>query len=343
MKTLKKQTLKYGDWSMLEDRINDLLWEIIFRPIVKQIKSLLPKNMLPDELKNAKEAPLRKALRSGAVQMTTDAKTGKAIFSLVGGRSSRDLADAFREFGASLNKTLGAYTCPLASVPAWVRAESATYEDKSRKAHNEVKRILREVSSKADRVIDQYNLEKGADHAIASVDAGWKESAKALEIELELNAEGMKVFTKGLAKNAKIPIKEWAHEAIDRLRDRVEENAIRGYRADNLFESIRDEYGQTKSRVQLIARQETSNFMSVYRAARAKEAGCPRFIWSCTPDNKVRKAHKAHNKRAFFYDNPPIIDPVTGKRGLPGQDFNCRCTDLPILDPIREEAVGATR
>lgn len=332
MKTLKPQKLKWDDYGLLEDRINDLVWEIVFRPVLAKIKKLLPKKMLPDELKNAPEAPLRKALHDGMVQMTTDAKTGKAIFTLAGGRSSRELADAFHAFGASLDKTRNAYTCPVASVPDWVQTEAKSYTKRAKDTHEEVQRILKDLSSKADHAIDEFNLERGADHAVASIDKGWKDSAKALEIVPELNEEGKRVFIKGLAKTAKIPIKEMAQESIDSLRDVIGDNAVQGYRADRLFDMVRDEYGKTRGRARLIARQETANFMSNYRAAKAKEAGCKRYIWSCTPDDKVRKLHKDYDGLKFFYDKPPIIDERTKKRGNPGQFPNCRCVDIPILE-----------
>jgi len=336
MKTLQPQRLKYDDHAPLEDQINDLLWELVYRPVVERVRRLMPRGSVPrdrEELLNAEGDALRKALRDGSVQMTTDAKSGLAIFTLVGGKSSKGIADGMRSFGAKLDKTRGAYTCPVGQVPGWVGKEVLGYRVKSEAAHDQIHEILKDLKSKVRKAVDKFDLKPSTKHAVKSVDEGWKAAAKGLEVGIpELNETGLKELSKGMAEIAKIPIKDFAEEAIDRLRDEVDENASQGYRAEGLAERIRNEYAVSKSRAQLIARQETANFMANFRKARAKDAGCEYYIWRCTRDGRVRATHKAHDGRKFRYDDPPIVDPVTGRRGNPGNDFNCRCVDLPVVE-----------
>lgn len=62
-------------------------------------------------------------------------------------------------------------------------------------------------------------------------------------------------------------------------------------------------------------------------AALAQENGVKKFRWVHTyTGNRPRLYHKNDlNGKVFEYDNPPIIDPKTGIRGLPGQLPYCRC------------------
>lgn len=334
MKTLLPQRLEYGDYALLEDQINDMLWELVYRPVVEQVRKLMPKGAVPadrDELLNAGDAELKRALKSGQVQMTTSKDL--AMFNLVGGKSSRGIADAMRSFGAKLDKVRGAYTCPASAVPGWVRAEATGYTEKSKAFHSVLDTTLKDLKKEIADAVKKYDLTHATKKSVKGVDAGWKASAKGLEVGVpELNETGMAELAKGMAETAKIPIKDFAIEAIERLRDQVEENAEQGYRAEGLAERIRNEYAVSKARAQLIARQETANFMVNYRKARATEAGCTHYIWRSTNDDRVRAAHKAHNGRKFRYDDPPIVDPVTGRRGNPGNDFFCRCIDLPVLE-----------
>jgi len=344
MRTLRAQRLRSEYYALLEAQINDLLWETIYRPIVEHVRGLLPKRgaSLPAdpaklarayELRNAPgDAPLRAALRSGAVQMIVDAKADQAIFTLMGGKSSRALADAFHGFGATLNKTRGAYTCTRAAVPGWLRAEAAGFTARSKAAHDQLNKILDDIQGKKDRAVAAFNLFRGADHAVAQVAKGWKAAAKGFEVGVpELTDAGRVELARGMAETAKIPIKERMQEEVDRLRVQVEKNARQGYRAEGLVTRIRDEYAMSRSRAALIALQETANFMANYRAARAKDAGCEFYIWRCTRDNRVRPLHKAHNGVKYRYDAPPIIDERTGARGNPGQFPRCRCVDLPVI------------
>ena len=335
MKTLAPQELKFKDFAPLEDQVNILFWELLFKPLIEVIKGLLPKGTPPKELTNVSETKgFRDALRDGSIQMAMDAKTDKALFIFTGAKPNRKLVDTLRAFGAKLDRRTGAYVCELAEVPTWVRLDAESFTLASREAHAHLKLLLDDISTKIETAIDEYDLAKGADRAIASVDKGWKESAKTLEILPDLTPDGKAILGDNLVKSAKIPIKDWAKESIGRLRDQVEQNAMHGYRAADLAKRVRDEYGTTRAKSRLIARQETSNFMADFRAARAKEAGCRRYEWRCTMDERSRPSHKALNRKIFSYDAPPIVDPKTGRKANPGQDFNCRCVDIPILEAV---------
>lgn len=334
MKVLRPQELRDKDFAPLESQVNELLWEAVYRPVIDLVKKLLPKEGrkgLP-ELQNASDSAFRGALQSGKIQLVI--KGDQAEFVIMGGQSNRAWTDSMKSFGAKLNKTTGHFTCKLPQVPGWVVSESKMYTTKSKVAHDQLKKLLGDLKKKVEKKVEEADISKGIDHAVDSMETGWKAAAKGLEIVTDLGKEGRKTLSMEFERTAKIPIKDFAKEAIDRLREQVEDNAMQGFRAEGLAKRIREEYGVSLSRANLIARQETSNFMSNFRMARAKDAGCKRYIWRCVMDSRTRKAHKDHNGRIFEYDKPPIVDPVTGRRGNPGTDFRCRCVELPILEEV---------
>ena len=46
----------------------------------------------------------------------------------------------------------------------------------------------------------------------------------------------------------------------------------------------------------------------------------------------MRKDHKRLNGKIFSWNDPPVIDTRTGRRGHPGDDYQCRCVAIPVFD-----------
>ena len=59
-----------------------------------------------------------------------------------------------------------------------------------------------------------------------------------------------------------------------------------------------------------------------------------RYTWRSRDDSRVRASHSEYDDRIFAWSDPPA-------GGHPGQEWNCRCTAEPIIDPtsIPEGAV----
>lgn len=363
MKTLAGQEVQHNDYAELLKAIDQLLWQIVYKPVVDLVRPSLPapvrkdiapkalQQATPRELHNAGEAALRAALKDGRAQIISD-KGDETVFTVP--KPDRHISDGFKSFGARINKTTGLWRCPREQVPAWVRLEAESYSTRARAAHEAIKGLIDDLAGKVDALVDRANFAKSADHAISEVQkGGWKEGGKKLEASWNLGPSGQTALAKAFERTRGIPIKSpaskvsvvaafdeaakrevkvWAAEALARLRAEVEANAEQGYRAEGLAERIRNEYGVSKSRADLIARQETSNFMANYREARALDAGLKRYQWYCVRDARTRKDHLALHGTIQYYARPPVTDQRTGARNNPGQDFRCRCVDRPIIE-----------
>lgn len=363
MKTLPGQEVGPSEYEPLLDAVDRLLWEIVYKPIVDLVRPSLPasvrkqiapktlQSQTPRELHNAGDDALRAALKDGRVQIISE-KKGETVFTVP--KPDRHISDGLKSFGARVNKSTGLWSCPRERVPAWVRLEAESYNTRSRAAHEAVKGLIDDLAGKVDDLVDRANLSKASDETVNKVQKGaWKEGAKKLEASWNLGPSGQNALAKAFERSrgiqikspaskvsvvaafdesAKREVKVWAAEALARLRAEVEANAEQGYRADGLAERIRNEYGVSKTRSELIARQETSNFMANYREARASDAGLKRYQWYCVRDARTRKDHLALHGTIQYYSRPPVTDQRTGARNNPGQDFRCRCVDRPVIE-----------
>lgn len=362
MKTQPGQELQHTDYAELLKSVDALLWEMVYAPIVALVRPALPQVLRASispkamqqatakELRNAGEDALRKALHDGVVQMIADHTGKSAIFSVA--KVSKGISDGLRSFGAKLDKRTGFWTSPPTAVPPWVRAESQGYAMRARAIHDAVKDLTDDLDEKIDALVDAANLSKSADHAINEI-TSWKAGAKKLEVIPDLGPAGQAALVAAFERTSKIQIKSpgtkvgmvdaldqatkkavkvWSHEALARLRSQVDENAMQGYRAAGLADRIRSEYGVSKGRSMLIARQETSNYMSAYHAATAADAGLKRYVWYAVRDARTRPLHLSLHGTIHRYDTPPIIDERTGQRGNPGEFPRCRCVARSIIE-----------
>ena len=56
------------------------------------------------------------------------------------------------------------------------------------------------------------------------------------------------------------------------------------------------------------------------------------YVWSTSQDSRVRDSHRRLNRKKFRWDDPPVVDPKTGRRCHPGEDYGCRCVALPVFN-----------
>lgn len=114
-----------------------------------------------------------------------------------------------------------------------------------------------------------------------------------------------------------------------------------------LLQQIQHVSNVTKSRSELIARDQAQKLNSSFNQLRQENAGIEEYIWRTAEDSRVvgtpgglyedpTSAHGNHynrNGKTFRWDNPPAD-------GHPGQAINCRCIAEPIIN--REKVVENT-
>ncbi len=129
-------------------------------------------------------------------------------------------------------------------------------------------------------------------------------------------------------------IKDWQQNEIVKMREVVGQMAIDGESRITIANYIESQFKVSQRKAKFLARNESKIAVNEYLFAKYEEEGLYEFKWIANLDERVRQDHKDLNGVIFTKDNPPIINQKTGKRGLPGEDYNCRCTFVPVISKI---------
>lgn len=124
------------------------------------------------------------------------------------------------------------------------------------------------------------------------------------------------------------------------LRRRVErvisDPLNEGRSVADIAKLLEEQVGYSKSRAELTARDQTLKLYGQIQEERQTKAGITQYIWTTSLDERVREDHAALDGTVQEWDDPPIVDQRTGRRGHPGFDFQCRCTAVPVLPEFDE-------
>ncbi len=100
-----------------------------------------------------------------------------------------------------------------------------------------------------------------------------------------------------------------------------------GKRWEDLRDALIDRGVVNESRAELIARDQTLKLNAAINQAHQRSVGVDSYVWSTSGDERVRDSHAELDGQTFRWDAPP-------EPGNPGEDFQCRCVALPIIDDL---------
>lgn len=121
------------------------------------------------------------------------------------------------------------------------------------------------------------------------------------------------------------------NDALDHMKKVVYESYMSGKPVTAIVKDIQKSYGTTKSHARLIARDQIGKLNSQINRYQQQSCGVNQYQWRTAGDGRVRSGHKKLDKKIFSWDNPPIVD-NRGRRCHPGEDYQCRCIAVPVLD-----------
>lgn len=202
--------------------------------------------------------------------------------------------------------------------------------------------VKKEIDALADRVDETIKtLSFGVDLPLFAMNQDVEESLP-IGVRPTLDERTAEKLLKDYTESQKLNVKNWTPDQIQRLREMVER-----YQTTPGNESLRDmimrEWGVSANKAQFLARQETSLFFSKFSMNRAASAGVRKYRWSTSHDSRVRNKFPGRAKNApnhehldgeiFTVDGPGgIVDLKTGRRAHPGEDYNCRCAAIWVLE-----------
>ena len=243
-------------------------------------------------------------------------------------------------------RRLGAVKSPtgfsLAVIPAELRAAIQQAKERREGLHRRILALLLLISTHAALSPTGIRFEKTVDKMTADLQkqfVGTVSNVPGLVVSKGI-PDDLAERLRGLVKQgADLAIRNFTSEATANLRAKVQKNLLEGGGVDRLAELIEAEYGVTKRKAAQIAECETSIATARFRQERYESLGSRRYVWRTMGDGKVRPTHGESNNhrvldgRTFPWSSPPVVDPATGRRRHPGEDYGpCRCIALPVLD-----------
>lgn len=116
----------------------------------------------------------------------------------------------------------------------------------------------------------------------------------------------------------------------------VREEAEKGRRASAIADDLMRQFpDMAESRIQLIARTETSKASTALTRARSEELGTIAYIWRSSKDARVRSSHRRMDGVIVLWNDPPSPEELDHVKSYgryhAGDTFNCRCFPVPLL------------
>jgi len=135
------------------------------------------------------------------------------------------------------------------------------------------------------------------------------------------------------------------NEQIDKIEQLVFREGRRRASVREIHLKIRDVFKTSEARAALIARDQVSKFNGKLTEIRQRNAGIVKYKWQTSQDGRVRTLSNSHgysdhgglNGKEFSWNKPPVTvfkGKRAGERNHPGEDINCRCVALPVLDDL---------
>jgi len=136
-------------------------------------------------------------------------------------------------------------------------------------------------------------------------------------------------------QNAEL-IKSVPQDAIEEIRRIVLNGLSEGKRHEEIAKEIsgtsaNSTFNKMNNRIKTIARTEVAKVNSQITNKRLTNLGIKRAIWDATGDSRTRTCHAVRNGKEYDIEKG-LYSSCDGKTIQPGQEINCRCVAVPIID-----------
>lgn len=299
--------------------IAERMYEAIFAPLFDILGRKPNETLLSNAIDSSS---LTSALLSGKVWFNNDKFYG--TFNAAIGKE-------LRRMGANFNSLDKTYFIKTINIPMNIRAVIGEANSKFQAQHTALMDTLNKMTI-APQLEFRDIVPKLGDMFIDLNKQFSTSIPRGLAVPIVLTENMKAAIAEDYTHNLNLYIKDWYSQDIIKLRERVQEAVDYGYRSNHMRDVLTAEYGVAERKAAFLARQESSLLVSKYRETRYKDAGLNRYVWSTSDDIRVRHDHKKLEGKIFDWDHPPITDEATGTRNNPGEDYNCRCVALPIVE-----------
>lgn len=321
-----------SDYDAIEEKIKELFKKEVYEPIIAELTG-------KKKIKNAK-LDLLEALRSGRLTFH------RGQFS---GRFNATLSKELKALGAHWNPVWKTFSIPYAELPSTIKsaisASSFAFSQKLEKIDRKLASIV------PAQLAEKLKLQHLFDQTLWKVEKDFQESVKNITIAPKLTSQQAKRIADEWQNNMDKWIQNFTEKEIKELRTKIRSSFFAGNRYETAVKVIQSSYGVTERKARFLARQETALLMAKHKEVKYQEAGVHEYKWRAvvgTPKHPTRKRHKhlstlSDKGTIFRFDDPPNTAEIPGQDSRPthegpanffnnpGEDYNCRCTAIPIV------------
>lgn len=159
-----------------------------------------------------------------------------------------------------------------------------------------------------------------------------RELRRVLDLAITSTGErGLETLVAGFRDRNIRLVKSVAFDQLKKLEELVETSTAGQFRVEVLREQIQHTFDVSRSRAALIARDQTLKANAQLSQLRQQNAGVTQYIWVTSRDERVRSAHADLDGTVQSWLAPPVVSD-DGRTGHPGEDYQCRCVAVPVID-----------
>lgn len=329
LKPIKEST---EGFQVLEKRIKELWRRELYLPIMAEL-SKTPKKRL--ENSKGEYKAIIDALHTGRITFY------RGTFS---GRFNASITRELRGLGATWDRRQGTFKVPLQSLPPEIRAGVAASEVQFQKKLEKIDKKLGGVLP--EEIAAKLKADDLFDRTIWKTETEFQKSVKGITVAPQLTPERRRRIADEWQNNMQLYIQEWTETEIKKLRREMKETVFAGNRYESAVKAIQSSYGVSASKAKFLARQETNLLMTKFKQARYTDSGVDLYRWRCvagSANHPVRPSHKACDGKIFTWTKKREVDlhgaeksggqikPGQNNDCNAGQDYNCRCFAVPIV------------
>lgn len=324
-------------------------YDIIERRMIAAFKNLIYAPMLrilgrkSRILKNNYD-PLGEAIQSGRVVYSRGTFYGKF---------TAEISQRLREIGAQWSKKNVGYEIQLEELPMEYHIAIKTAIVRQEETLKTLDRFLGKVDT--EFLAKSVQTKDIFDQNLWQVEKEFDKSVRKITVAPVLSTEQRERISVEWAQDLEKDVKKFSDENVRELRQLVDKNLFGlGNRKEELEDKIEamlksigeKNWPNVQNKAKFLARQETNLAMAKYKQTRYESAGVKKYRWKTvhmpyqpSPNapylkGEVRYKHGLLENKIFEWSNPPITTPPGQKerRNNPGEDFNCRCYAIPIVE-----------
>ncbi len=214
-------------------------------------------------------------------------------------------------------------------IPSTIKAAILVIDSKNTVMRDDLFSLMDNLENRFNSNIEP-NLGNSIGGTIDSMQKSLTSDLRSIGIIPNITPEMRAKLIADYNKNLSLKIQGWDRYQVERLRNMVLKINETGYNKESIMSLIEREWGISQNRARVIAKQETSLFLSKFRREQNLKAGVTKYKWSTSHDERVRGKHAELDGKVFFYGDPPITD-EKGNKHEPGEDYGCRCVAIPVI------------